>query len=161
MMNYEVIKKIEAAIEKINYANVGNKYADYIYKDYMFELILYKYLSNKQIEFLEKNNFTKKDIENLKEDNIEVVEYIQINIGYYIEYKNLFSTWIEIGIDFDVSNVLDALSAFNRLTYKYQQEAFHGVFDTLHTRMHKLELLTVDVTKIINELIYLIKNVEI
>ena len=35
------------------------------------------------------------------------------------------------------------------------------VYNTLHTRMYKFDLLTVNVTKIINELIYLIKDIEI
>lgn len=37
------------------------------------------------------------------------------NIGYFIAYKDLFSTWLTMGKDFDVSNVRDALSAFSRL----------------------------------------------
>ena len=35
-------------------------------------------------------------------------------LGYFISYENLFSTWLEMKNDFNVSNVRDALSAFER-----------------------------------------------
>ena len=42
------------------------------------------------------------------------LKWVQENIGYFA-YKDLFSTWLSMGKDFDVSNVRDALSAFSRL----------------------------------------------
>src|SRR5438067_13096522 len=73
------------------------------YKDYILGFIFYKYLSEKEIQFAKKEDFTDADIKALSEDDIETVEHIKSNIGYFIAYENLFSTWINKGRDFDVS----------------------------------------------------------
>ena len=87
------------------------------YKDYILGFIFYKYLSDQEIKFLKENDFYDVDIKDLREDDIDILEYVQKNIGYFISYENLFSKWISKGRDFDVSDVRDALSAFNRLIY--------------------------------------------
>ena len=63
---------------------------------------------------MKENDFSDEDIKELTEEDEETVEYIQKNVGYFISYQNLFSTWIHMGRDFDISNVRDALSAFSR-----------------------------------------------
>ena len=85
------------------------------YKDYILGFIFYKYISDKQVEFARREEFTVQDIRGFSEDDTETVEHIKRNIGYFIAYEHLFSTWIEQGGDFDVSNVRDGVSAFNRL----------------------------------------------
>ena len=103
------------------------------YKDYILGFIFYKYLSDQEIKFLKENDFDDADIKDLREDDIDILEYVQRNIGYFISYENLFSTWISKGRDFDVSDVRDALSAFNRLIYPTHKKVFDKVFDTLQT----------------------------
>ena len=85
------------------------------YKDYILGFIFYKFLSDKQVRFMQGKGATAEEIAQLSEDDAETVKYIQSNIGYFIAYKDLFSTWLDIGKSFDVSNVRDALSAFDRL----------------------------------------------
>lgn len=75
------------------------------YKDYILGFIFYKYLSDKEIQFAKKEGFTEADIKALNEEDTETVEYIKTNIGYFISYENLFSTWIEKGKDFGVDDV--------------------------------------------------------
>ena len=108
------------------------------YKDYILGFIFYKYLSEQEILFLKDKEFTEEDIEALDEDDEDTVEFIQRNLGYFISYKNLFSTWIKMGSDFDVSNVSDALSAFSRLIYPTHKKVFNKIFDTLQTGLSKL-----------------------
>ena len=69
----------------------------------------------------------------------------------------MFSTWIAIGKDFDVSNVRDALSAFSRLISPAHKKLFDGIFDTLQTGLSKLGESAGSQTKAISELIHLIK----
>jgi len=85
------------------------------YKDYILGFIFYKYLSDQQIAFAKKQGMSEADIAQLSEDDPDTLEYIQKELGYFIAYDHLFSTWINNGSDFDVSNVRDALSAFSRL----------------------------------------------
>lgn len=129
------------------------------YKDYILGFIFYKYLSDKQVQFLKKEGFTQEDIEALVEGDAEAVKYVHENLGYFIAYKDLFSTWLEMGKDFDVSNVTDALSAFNRLINPSYKKLFEGIFDTLQTGLSKLGDSSASRTKAISDLIHLIKDI--
>lgn len=129
------------------------------YKDYILGFIFYKYLCEKELQFLRKEEFSEEDIKALSEEDVETVEYIKSNIGYFIAYKDLFSTWIENKKDFDVSNVMDALSAFSRSISLLHKKLFDGVFDTLQTGLSKLGESAASRTKAISELIHLIKEI--
>lgn len=91
------------------------------YKDYILGFIFYKYLSDQLVQFVTRQGMTPEDIKALNEEDADIVEYVQSNLGYFIAYDNLFSTWIDPTSEFNESNVRDALSAFSRLispTYK-------------------------------------------
>ena len=82
-----------------------------------------------ELKYLKQNDWTVDDMkECLNEDDNESVENIQKNLGYFISYENLFSTWIGMGPDFNVSNVRDALSAFNRLIEPSYKKVFENSF---------------------------------
>lgn len=129
------------------------------YKDYILGFIFYKFLSDKEIEFLKKNDWEEEDLHELVEEDIETVNQCKKNLGYFIEYKNLFSTWLEMGKDFDVANVTDALSAFDRLINDSHKKVFDGIFETLQTGLSKLGETSNARTKAISDLIVLIKDI--
>lgn len=129
------------------------------YKDYILGFIFYKYLSEKELQFAKKEDFTDSDIKALSEDDTETAEHIKNNIGYFIAYENLFSTWISKGKDFDVANVREALSAFSRLISPAHKKLFDGIFDTLQTGLSKLGDSAASQTKAIRDLLYLIKDI--
>ncbi|GAB2945776.1 DNA methyltransferase family protein [Hafnia psychrotolerans] len=85
------------------------------YKDYILGFIFYKYLSDQLVQFVTKQGMTPEGIKALNEEDADTVKYVQDNLGYFIAYNNLFSTWIDPTSEFDESNVRDALSAFSRL----------------------------------------------
>lgn len=129
------------------------------YKDYILGFIFYKYISDKQLLFVKGEDFSDEDIRALSEDDTETVEHIKRNIGYFIAYDHLFSTWIDKGSDFDVSNVTDALSAFGRLIHPDHKRLFDGIFKTLETGLSKLGESAAKRTKAISDLIQLIKEI--
>lgn len=129
------------------------------YKDYILGFIFYKFLSDKEVRFMQSEGATDEEIRHLSEEDIETVRHIQGNIGYFIAYKDLFSTWLSIGKDFDVSNVRDALSAFNRLIDSNYKKVFDGIFETLQTGLSKLGESSGSQTKAISDLIQLIKDI--
>lgn len=129
------------------------------YKDYILGFIFYKYLSDKEIQFAKGKGLTDNDLINLTEQDQETVKYIQNDIGYFIAYDNLFSTWIAKGKDFDVANVRDALSAFSRLINPVYKKLFDGIFDTLQTGLSKLGENAQKQTSAISGLIHLIKDI--
>jgi type I restriction enzyme M protein len=126
------------------------------YKDYILGFIFYKYLSDTEEKFLKENEFTAEDIETLAEDDADTVAFVQRRIGYFIAYDNLFSTWINKGKDFDVSDVRDALSAFSRLINATHRKVFDRILDTLQTGLSKLGDSSSSQTKAISGLIQLI-----
>ena len=135
------------------------------YKDYILGFIFYKYLSDKEIDFMKNEGATLEDMkEILIEDTdddfiIKTRKKIQTSIGYFISYDNLFSTWLEKGSDFDVSNVRDALSAFSRMIDDNYKKVYEGIFDTLQTGLSKLGESSGKQTKAISDLLELIKDI--
>jgi len=129
------------------------------YKDYILGFIFYKYLSDKEVRFMQSEGATAEDIMLLSEEDAETVRYVQSNIGYFIAYKDLFSTWLSMGKDFDVSNVRDALSAFSRLIDSNYKKVFENIFDTLQTGLSKLGESSGSQTKAISDLVQLIKDI--
>lgn len=129
------------------------------YKDYILGFIFYKYLSDKLESFAKSQDFSEEDISALSEDDAETVNFIKRDLGYFIAHEHLFSTWIEQGGDFDVSNVRDALSAFSRLIHPDHKRLFEGIFTTLETGLSKLGENAQKQTKAIGELNQLIKDI--
>ncbi len=130
------------------------------YKDYILGFIFYKFLSDKEVEFLKNDGYEDADIEeNVHENNAELVAYTQQKLGYFIAYDNLFSTWLAKGNSFTVDNVRTGLSAFNRLISETHKKVFNKIFNTLETGLSKLGENTSSQTKAIRDLIQLIKDI--
>ncbi|QFT56307.1 type I restriction-modification system subunit M [Microbulbifer sp. THAF38] len=129
------------------------------YKDYILGFIFYKYLSDQLLQFVTTQGMTSEEIKTLSEDDAETVAFIQSNLGYFICYNNLFSTWVDPKSDFDESNVRDALSAFSRLIHPNHKKLFEGIFTTLETGLSKLGESAGKRTKAISDLLHLIKSI--
>ena len=129
------------------------------YKDYILGFIFYKFLSDKEVKFLKENDWTDEYLPYATEEDTETVETVQKNIGYFISYENLFSTWIDKGSDFSADDVTVALAAFSRLINASHKKVFDGVFATLETGLSKLGDTSGARTKAIRDLIYLIKDI--
>lgn len=129
------------------------------YKDYILGFIFYKFLSEKEVKYLKENDWTDEYLPELTEEDSETVESVQKNLGYFISYDNLFSTWLSKGRDFSVQDVRDALSAFSRLINTTHKKVFEGVFDTLQTGLSKLGDSSASQSKAISDLIHLIKDI--
>lgn len=129
------------------------------YKDYILGFIFYKYLSDQLVQFVTKAGMTSEEIKALTEQDADTVKYVQDNLGYFIAYDNLFSTWIDPTSEFDESNVRDALSAFSRLISPTYKKLFEGIFTTLETGLSKLGESAGKRTKAISDLLHLIKSI--
>lgn len=137
--------------------NMRSKIEANEYKDYILGFIFYKFLSDKEENDLKKDGWDEETMkEYLVESDSATVKQCQDRYGYFIEYKNLFSTWLKMGSDFDVSNVRDALSAFNRLINENHKKVFEKIFETLDTGLSKLGDNSGAQTKAISKLIALI-----
>lgn len=133
------------------------------YKDYILGFIFYKYLSDKEEHWLLERGYDKDSIRKYvneeTDDQCSSKSSAQQSLGYFIAYKDLFSTWIHIGSDFSVDNVRTGLSSFNRLISESHKKVFQGIFNTLETGLSKLGENTKSQTKAVSNLIQLIDEI--
>lgn len=129
------------------------------YKDFILGFIFYKYLSDKEVAFFRKERLTDADIEKVNEDDVKYAAHVRENLGYFIAYENLFSTWLKKGNDFDISNVRDALSAYDRNIDDVHRKVFEKIFNTLQTGLSKLGETAQLQTKAVKRLLQLIRKI--
>lgn len=130
------------------------------YKDYILGFIFYKFLSDKLEKFaleqgLEKSNFA----DELTESNVDLVNHIKRNLGYFISYEHLFSTWLAQGSDFNIANVRTAMSAFSRNIAENYISVFDGIFKTLESGLSKLGYTATNQTNAVKDLFVLIADI--
>lgn len=130
------------------------------YKDYILGFIFYKFLSDKLEKFaleegLDISNFAVE----LTESNGELVNHIKRNLGYFISYEHLFSTWLAQGSDFNIANVRTAMSAFSRNIAENYISVFDGIFKTLESGLSKLGDTAASQTNAVKDLFVLIADI--
>ena len=129
------------------------------YKDFILGFIFYKYLSEKEEALFKGIGFSEEEMKALSEEDTQSVNHAKQNLGYFIAYDNLFSTWLSMGKDFDVANVRDALSAFDRNIDDTYKKVYEKIFNTLQTGLSKLGETAQAQTKAIKALLKLIKRI--
>lgn len=129
------------------------------YKDYILGFMFYKYLSDREVSFLKGEKYSDDDIKKVTVDDEKLVKHISENIGYFIAYEDLFSTWLSKGDDFDVSDVRDALSNFDTNIEPTYKKLFENIFKTLQSGLSKLGETSTKQTKSIKALLKLIKRI--
>ena len=129
------------------------------YKDYILGFIFYKFLSETEIARLKSKDFVESDLPTLTEDDPETVAFVQGECGYFIAYDDLFQTWIAKGKDFEIADVRDALSAFDRNVSPAHKKVFEKIFETLQTGLSKLGTDARSQSKAARDLIQLIKDI--
>lgn len=154
MNKQQLAAKIWASANKMRSKIEANEY-----KDYILGFIFYKYLSEQEEKYFFSQGATEEDLPALNEEDAEILDMMRNNLGYFISYKDLFSTWLSLGHDFSVDNVLTALSAFDRLVDSRHSKVFDGIFNTLQTGISKLGNSTASQTKAVSDLIQLIDEI--
>lgn len=129
------------------------------YKDYILGFIFYKFLCEKEIGFMREQKASDDDIKKLSENDKVNVTYIQDRIGYFIAYKNLFSTWVDPKKSFNIKDVQTALTSFTIYIKDTHKKVFEGIFDTLEAGLPKLGTTSGEQTKAASDLIKLIKDI--
>lgn len=154
MNKQQLANKIWASANKMRSKIEANEY-----KDYILGFIFYKFLSDEELVFLKNNGIEREELKEVTEDRVEVVRWVQNNLGYFISYDNLFSTWQSIGKDFTIANVRDALSAFDRKISPNHKKLFNGIFETLQTGLSKLGTTAGEQSAAVRDLVSLIKEI--
>ena len=129
------------------------------YKDYILGFIFYKFLSDRELSFLKNEGYQDEDIKELNENSEADINFCKNNLGYFIRYNDLFSTWLEEGQDFTATSVREALNRFERNIEKNYNKVFSGIFNTLQTGLSKLGDTPAGQNKAVRDLIKLIRDI--
>lgn len=160
MNKQQLANKIWASANKMRSKIDANEY-----KDYILGLIFYKFLSDNEVNYVKSVYEWEDDdlvclVEDYSDKNMEqVINDCKDNIGYFIEYKNLFSTWLRDDFDFSVSVLSSALNRFDGLISDKFKGVYENIFITLQTGLSKLGESPAAQTKALNGLIKLIKDI--
>ena len=129
------------------------------YKDYILGFIFYRFLSEKALKFALAEGYEESNLQEIAEETTGTVEYFQNRLGYFIAYKDMFSTWLNMGSDFDISHVRNALSAFERNISQTHKRIFARIFDTLAGGLSKLGENSASQTKAVKKLFRIIRKI--
>lgn len=130
------------------------------YKDYMLGFLFYKYLSDREENYLiQKLSYEREELCEINEDDEQPKKNCMDNLGYFISHKNLFSTWLELDVDFSIENVTVALSAFERYVSPAYKKVFSNIFSTLSLRITDLGSTDPERSKNASEIIKLVKSI--
>lgn len=134
------------------------------YKDYIFGLMFYKFLSEKEVDFFKSQGFTDEDLIELTEENEDARELAQDNIGYYITKNHLFCKWYADGNDFAIDELTRALSAFDRnIVNKKGKEninkLYKGIFNAFSSNLDLLGGTDAEKSKKIRKIIEIIEDI--
>lgn len=144
--------------------NMRNKIDANEYKDYILGLIFYKFLSDTEVKYFTEMCDWEEDVlcelvENYEDMNMKnAIAECQAHIGFFIEYKYLFNTWLK-DASFSVQTLSEALSNFERLMSVNYTSVYEGIFKTLREGLSKLGENPAAQTKALKGLIKLIKDI--
>lgn len=144
--------------------NMRNKIDANEYKDYILGLIFYKFLSDTEVKYFTEVCEWEEDelcelVENYEDINMRnAIAECQEHIGFFIEYKYLFNTWLTDS-SFSVQTLSEALSNFERLMSNNYASVYEGIFKTLREGLSKLGENPAAQTKALKGLIKLIKDI--
>lgn len=133
------------------------------YKNYIFGLMFYKFLSEKAQTWLD-SQLRGETWASVWEQNPEkAAAVMQTKLGYVIQPGEFFSDWqAAINVDqFNITNVADALVHFNQGIQQGAKATFEGIFDDMDLASSRLGSNTQTRTKTLMDWISLIDQIEL
>lgn len=130
------------------------------YKDYILGFIFYKFLSDQVEQFMLNNDAEPEDLpDTLVETDTDTVALVRNNLGYFLTYENLYSTWRDLDNDFSIAHVREGLATFKRNIAPERKHVFDGILNTLDTSLSKLGTTDAARTSAIKKLLDLIDDI--
>lgn len=105
------------------------------YKDYILGFMFYKYLCDKEVDYLKDLGG---EIDDLLDVDDATMNKFKDGIGYFISHKHLFHVWKESGVNLGAKDVSEALDDFYLNMNGQYKTVFDKVFSALQTGLTKL-----------------------
>lgn len=132
----------------------------YTYKDYILGLLFYKFLSDKEYELLSKEfKLSDEEIKEITEEDEDIVKYCEDNLGFFIEPKYFYRTWVNDINSFTEDDLITALNAYERHIPEKSKHVFGGVFDTISRNLTSLAPSSNERTKSLRKLLIALRNI--
>ena len=132
----------------------------YTYKDYILGLLFYKFLSDKEYELLSKEfKLSDEEIKEISEEDEDIVKYCEDNLGFFIEPKYFYRTWVNDINGFTEDDLITALNAYERHIPENSKHVFGGVFDTISRNLTSLAPSSNERTKSLRKLLIALRNI--
>lgn len=132
----------------------------YTYKDYILGLLFYKFLSDKEYELLSKEfGMRNEEIAEITEGDEDIVRHCERNLGYFIEPKYFYRSWVNDINSFTEDDLITALNAYERHIPESSKRVFGGVFDTISRNLTSLAPNSNDRTKSLRKLLLALRNI--
>lgn len=104
----------------------------YTYKDYILALLFYKFLTDQEYELLNHElSLSDEEIYEITEEDRDIVEYVQDELGYFIEPKYFYRKWLSDINNFHEDDLIQSLSAYERNIPDNTRHVFGEIFDTV------------------------------
>lgn len=123
------------------------------YKDYILGFMFYKYLCDKEVDYLKDLGGEIDDLQDVDEDT---KDKFKDGIGYFISYKNLFHVWKKAGVSLGAKDVSEALDDFYLNLNDRYKTVFDKVFSALQTGLTKLGEISGSRDKAVRDIVDLI-----
>lgn len=130
------------------------------YKDLILGLMFYKFLSAREVEFFVSNGLRTEALEvQLTLDNQRRVAQAQDQLGYFISYQDLFTTWVEDINELAPSWIIEATHAFDGQVNSAYKSIFSEIFSPLAAAVPKLGTDATSQAKKLRELIRIVRDI--
>ena len=126
------------------------------FKDYIIGFMFYKYLSDKEEDYIKNQGATKEDLREVDNDTIEM---FKTDLGYFIAVDDLYTSWEEMGSRLGASDISNAIKHFNENINDAYKNVFENIFSTLHQGLDKLGDNSGSKDEAVRDIVNLIKQI--
>ena len=106
------------------------------YKDYILGFMFYKYLCDKQMDYL--ISIGGESLSDLKDADDDMKSMFKEVNGYFIAHDDMFEYWKGLGNKLGAKNVSEALDRFYTNLHSAYNSVFNKVFSALQTGLSNL-----------------------
>ena len=121
------------------------------YKDIVLGFVFYRYLSNKEYEYLIKHHWTEENMKKYLNINDQMtVKNCKKELGYFISYDDMFSSWLRANSEvqkdgenekdsgISISTISQAINRFEQNISKDYLSLYQGIFESFSTTLPQL-----------------------
>lgn len=129
------------------------------YKDLILGFMFYKYLSEREIEHFERDIDVSQMPQALDGTDFDIVQDAKLRLGYFIEYDDLFSSWLEKRSDLTFGDLMRGLDRFDSNIDSARHHVFSGIFTSLRSSIGNLGSKEQTQMKVVRDVLKIVSDI--